>query len=193
VQKRPGNTGLFLFDPIGFVMVIIMLQTVEPASADLFDAQPLLTSNELVYMVLAISLIFGLMLWRSYREKQRLKIAVHTLMEALSKKDAALALHLARLEEATGNVERLRQHIDEQIYERTAKLQQHSMKIVAYTRLNSYKLREPLARVLGLVMLMEREAMNDKLRDLFLKLNISANELDEIVQEFMSTINAEEQ
>jgi len=143
-------------------------------------------------MVIAISLIFGLMLWRSYREKQQLKKSVQVLMEALSRKETALAWQRSKAEEANGNIERLRQHIDEQVVERTLKTQQHSMKIVDYTRLNSHKLREPLARVLGLVMLLEREAMPDKLCDLLLKLKLSATELDDIVKEFIATLESDE-
>lgn len=144
-----------------------------------------------VCVLLLISVIFGLVLFRSSRENRRINKSLNELNVAISEKNAEITRQAQKLAEAYEKIRQTNQRLEEEVFERTAKIQLQSKKIIEYTHFNSHKLRGPLARILGLVMLMDRESMNDELRELLSKLNISAQELDEIVREFTIKLDSE--
>jgi signal transduction histidine kinase len=79
---------------------------------------------------------------------------------------------------------RTNENLNELVEQRTQALLHQNKKLLQYAFLNAHKVRSPLARILGLVNLIGYEVeLNGKGKELVTRLNISANELDTILQE----------
>jgi signal transduction histidine kinase len=97
-------------------------------------------------------------------------------------------------EELVASGEELRQineSLNLQVQHRTQALINQNKKLLQYAFINAHKVRSPLARILGLVNLIGYEIdLNEKGRDLLRHLNLSANELDDVLKEVR--VNLEE-
>lgn len=94
---------------------------------------------------------------------------------------------LASEEELVASGEELKQineSLNLQVEHRTQALIHQNKKLLEYAFLNAHKVRSPLARILGLVNLIGYEIeLNGKGKELLRHLNLSANELDDILKE----------
>jgi hypothetical protein len=71
-----------------------------------------------------------------------------------------------------------------QVQHRTQALINQNKKLLQYAFLNAHKVRSPLARILGLVNLIGHEIeLNGNGKELLKHLNLSANELDDVLKE----------
>lgn len=81
-------------------------------------------------------------------------------------------------------LKRINENLNNLVLERTQILLNQNKALVNHAYTNAHKVRSPLARILGLVSLMHRAVALDKSgQDLLHHLDVSANELDDILRE----------
>ncbi len=78
---------------------------------------------------------------------------------------------------------KMNDNLENIVVQRTTKLKEQYLKLEKYAHMNSHDLRGPLARILGLCMLIELENLDVNTQDLINKLKFSANELDIVVKQ----------
>jgi two-component system sensor histidine kinase/response regulator len=85
---------------------------------------------------------------------------------------------------STEELKQINESLNLQVEHRTQALIHQNKKLLQYAFLNSHKVRSPLARILGLVNLIGHEIeLNGNGKELLQHLNLSANELDDILKE----------
>jgi signal transduction histidine kinase len=65
-------------------------------------------------------------------------------------------------------------------------------KLIEFAFLNAHKVRGPLARVLGLSMLIKKDLSLEEIRDLNEKIQQSATELDNVIRDLGKRLETEE-
>ncbi len=77
----------------------------------------------------------------------------------------------------------MNENLENIVVKRTTKLKEQYLQLEKYAYMNSHDLRGPLARILGLCMLIEVENLDVNMQDMINRLKFSANELDIVVKQ----------
>lgn len=131
----------------------------------------------MISIVLIILLVLGLLLLRYSREKRKANNELKLLNKDISEKNE--------------EIKQINDNLEAEVNLRTQKIQDQNQKLIEYAYFNAHKVRGPLARVLGLVMLTENEQSLETMKDLHKKIHISALELDEVVKEINQKLDIE--
>jgi signal transduction histidine kinase len=97
----------------------------------------------------------------------------------------------AELERTKEELQELNENQERTIDERTRDVIKQSEKILEYAHINAHSLRGPLARVLGLVNLINKAEDPDEIKDMVKRLDVSAHELDGVVRDINKRLNEE--
>jgi signal transduction histidine kinase len=97
----------------------------------------------------------------------------------------------AALEQAQEKLRTLNEDQERIIEERTRDVIKQSEKILEYAFMNAHSLRGPLARVLGLVHLIKGAEEQKEIKDMVDRLDVSAQELDQVVRDINKRLNDE--
>lgn len=129
---------------------------------------------------------------RKMDELNRDLIAVN---KAIQDKNAALQSSEEELKASGEALKRINENLNNLVEVRTQALLNQNKKLVEHAFINAHKVRSPLARILGLVSLIGHEVKlngthSGKGGELLEHLNVSANELDRVLQEVR--VNLEE-
>ncbi len=88
-------------------------------------------------------------------------------------------------------IQLINDHLEERVKERTLSLEQQNKYLAEYAFINSHLLRGPLARIMGLINIMEKESTDNAELNLICKhLKTSTSELDEVVGKINSNLNS---
>ena len=81
-------------------------------------------------------------------------------------------------------LKQINENLNDLVEHRTQTILEQNKRFIHHAYINAHKVRSPLARILGLVNLIEHEIeMNEHSRELLKHLNLSATELDEVLKE----------
>lgn len=86
-----------------------------------------------------------------------------------------------QLSEANAELKNLNENLEQKVKERTERINTQLGQLIKYSHMNSHEVRAPLARILGLMQLIEKETDEDLRRELLEKINVSSLELDAVV------------
>jgi len=131
-----------------------------------------------ISVLLAAITILGLLLYRYSREKRKSNQELLELNKNISEKSE--------------EIRQINDNLEAEVNLRTQKIKAQNQKLIEYAFFNAHKVRGPLARVLGLVMLIEKESSLDVMKDMHKKIHISALELDEAVKAINQKLDIEE-
>lgn len=92
-------------------------------------------------------------------------------------KSARQALQSLNLE-----INKLNESLEEKVQARTEEIRLQNQKLVEYAFFTAHEVRGPLARILGLVELVKVKELNHEREEIISRLQVSANELDEIIR-----------
>ncbi|MDZ7606669.1 MAG: tetratricopeptide repeat protein [Cyclobacteriaceae bacterium] len=98
----------------------------------------------------------------------------------------------AELRIKNDDINRINENLENIVAERTKKLRLQNEKLVKYSFINSHDIRGPLARVLGLIYLFEKENDAAKPSEIFAKLTEAAAELDQVIKETSDLLQEDE-
>lgn len=158
------------------------------------DLQVALNKNlqQQLYLILisgglALTLIALFLIWRNYTLKLRKNKELFELNNELKnsyfiikEKNEEIQAQAEELKEANRQIQMINENLEDTVYERTQRLKLHNERLVKYARMNAHDVRGPLARILGLVQLLE-VVKPDETSDYISRVKVSANELDAII------------
>lgn len=85
----------------------------------------------------------------------------------------------------------LNESLERKVEERTAKINSQLNQILKYVHMNSHEVRAPLARILGLIQLIDKESTEEDKMDLLDKIKANSEELDCIIKKMNRTLEQE--
>jgi signal transduction histidine kinase len=91
---------------------------------------------------------------------------------------------MAQAEEIKG----INENLEMLVHQRTAELEKKNKALEEYAFINAHKLRSPVASILGLVNLMKKTPLSNEAKDINKHLQLSAEELDEVVRSITEAI-----
>jgi signal transduction histidine kinase len=80
-------------------------------------------------------------------------------------------------------INKLNENLEGKVQERTEEIRMQNQKLVEYAFFTAHEVRGPLARILGLVELVKVKELNHEREEIISRLQVSANELDEIIRQ----------
>lgn len=83
------------------------------------------------------------------------------------------------------------EHLEERVYERTEELENQNKQLTEYAFINSHLLRGPLARILGIVDLLERSKITAEQEKYIQHLLAASAELDEVITKINKALRQE--
>ncbi len=116
------------------------------------------------------------------RELIRLNQELHTREVELNEINEELRVTNEELQTALEEIQAHNDNLDEQVKKRSMKIQEQFGLFHEYAHINSHEVRAPLARILGLVNLLEYDNDKSDTISLISKLQESAKELDNVVR-----------
>jgi signal transduction histidine kinase len=94
---------------------------------------------------------------------------------------------------ATEELKQINENLNNQVAYRTHAILEQNKKIIHHAYINAHQVRAPLARILGLVNLMKFEnGVHNGNNELLQRLNRSANELDDVLQQVRANLDEAE-
>lgn len=95
------------------------------------------------------------------------------------------------LSNVNSRLKNLNENLELIVKERTERINSQLNQLIKYSHMNSHEVRAPLARILGLMQLIERETDEEIIKDLVSKMHISSNELDAIIKKMNRILEQE--
>lgn len=169
-ESKRHYISLFIITMGSYLWVQYKLLTIQPLLV-IDSTFPLYWNT----FVTGFGLLFILSVFkRSYQKSQN----------TLRKQNEEVKLQKEEIESINNNLEKL-------IVQRTQKVLEHEKLFTEYANINAHKVRSPLARILGLLNLIQLEEDKEKLIKEFLPiLKENANELNDILDEVSRSLNA---
>src|SRR5688572_15485882 len=114
----------------------------------------------------------------------KLKSDLQESNKAIQNKNEELRASEEELQASSEELKQINENLNNLVKFRTQTILEQNKKIIHHAFINAHKVRGPLARILGLVHLMKQESDETRNgKELLHRLDISANELDEILKE----------
>ncbi|MBI1768356.1 MAG: hypothetical protein HYR67_08275 [Bacteroidetes bacterium] len=95
------------------------------------------------------------------------------------------------LKASNDGIKELNESLEQMVKERTDKINDQLSQLTKYAHMNSHELRAPLARMLGLLLLIKREDNVDQKKELLSMLYDSSTELDHVIKEMNRLLEKE--
>jgi len=118
------------------------------------------------------------------------KIVDKRTVELTAANDELLRLN-NELQSSNGEIKELNENLEKIVKERTEKINDQLKQLVRYAHMNSHEVRAPLARMLGLLLLIKREDDEQQLKALLDMLYNSSTELDLVIKEMNRLLERE--
>jgi signal transduction histidine kinase len=132
--------------------------------------------------IIAISIGVGILVvlliivWRFYLLKQ-------TANQALKNLNRKISIQSLKLKQANDEISRINENLEGIVNERTLEVQKKNEILIEYAHSNAHKVRGPLARILGVLSIINLTIHDSEMRELTDRIHESAKELDEVVRE----------
>ena len=104
--------------------------------------------------------------------------------DSIKEKNEAISQQSAKLAEAYENLWKVNQRLEEEEHVRAERIRHQHAKLVEQIHFIAHKLSGPLARILGLLHLAQKEEISKNVNDLLEMTHASALELDKIMRDF---------
>lgn len=124
-----------------------------------------------------------LVILKYYREKKKSVAVLKRLNNEIYEKHEEILVQSEELTQAYQEISRMNESLEAEVALRVDEVRKQNAKLIDYAYFNAHKVRGPLARIMGLSMLMENEMKPELLREYNTMLFTSANELDAVIRE----------
>ncbi|WP_320002775.1 tetratricopeptide repeat protein [Shiella aurantiaca] len=156
------------------------------------ESQALIQKQFIVVVLVVIVMCLAFLLFAlAYRsgKKDRLHNAVLARKNnEINNQKEELEVQAEKIRLAYNEIFSINKSLEEKILERTADLEKRNEQLEEYAFINSHKLRAPVASILGLVSLIDKEGLNEKEQETISHLTQAAEKLDNIVKEITSVL-----
>ncbi len=138
--------------------------------------------------------IITLMIFINYNRKNKANTKLSELNKQIIIQKNELENQAEELKSANEEITRINENLEQIVSARTALVKEQNKKIVEYVYYNSHKVRGPLARILGLVALFERNGINtEEMHDKLTEIKKEAVELDAMVRQMNRSLEKQKQ
>jgi signal transduction histidine kinase len=127
--------------------------------------------------------VLGFIIFLYYRDKKKSIAMLEKLNKEISEKHEEIVTQSEDLAKANHEISRMNESLELEVMQRTEKIETQSRKLIEYAYSNAHNVRGPLARILGLSMLMANETVESRIMEYNKHLHESALELDVIIRE----------
>lgn len=110
------------------------------------------------------------------------------LKQQIEKKNEELNSQNQKIIKINDELRKLNEHLESRIAERTSDLEHRNAQLTEYAFINSHLLRAPVARVIGLLNLMDKTDNAAKKAEITDHLNIAGKDLEEVVSKISLTL-----
>lgn len=153
----------------------------------------------LLVTILVFGVLFILILFRNNKRVRKAhliiktqKLLVDDTNNKLSKKNIEIQEQSERINDAHEEIRVINESLENQVKERTKKIESQNTLLREYTFSISHEIRAPLARLLGLISVLELENITqDEQTEIFENILSSAHELDEILKSVSDMLSKE--
>lgn len=168
-----GILGYYLL----FLFPLMILLVMPPNPWQFYFSLTQNTHFEIIVCVLVVVLY---LLQKNYQS---------ALRKHLGNLEEIIKERTAKLHQTNQQLQNMNETLDQMVVERTKTLENRNIQLTGYAFVNSHLLRAPIARILGLSSLIEKELTQVEDKELVEKLIKSCKELDQVVRllgEFLS-------
>ncbi len=141
--------------------------------AELKRRNAIISSISIGACILVVLLII---IWRFYAMKKKAN-------NELTKLNNTISSQAHKLQVAHDEIQRINENLEDIVDERTLEIKEKNKILVEYAHSNAHKVRGPLARILGILSIIELTIHDEEIRDLSDRMHESARELDGVVRE----------
>lgn len=128
--------------------------------------------------------VITFMILINYNRKNKANAKLSELNQQIMLQKNELEHQAEELRSANEEITRINENLEQIVNARTAEVKEQNKKIVEYVYYNSHKVRGPLARILGLVDLFQRNGIStEEIQDKLSELKKEAVELDAMVRQ----------
>lgn len=142
-------------------------------------------------ILLAVMSVLGFILYRFYKNKKLLTIQLSRLNREISEKHEEILVQSEELTQANQEINRMNESLEGEVKLRTEKIEVQNKKLIEYAYANAHRVRGPLARIMGLVKLMQSETSPEEIKQYNHHLHASAVELDEVIRDINNELHRE--
>lgn len=149
------------------------------------------------FEMIATAFITGLYLMQKevrnnlVQHKKNLEKIVEERTEELEAANSNLLSMNEKLFSSSEEVRMINKNLDELVKQRSKKIEEQLQVLNKYADMNSHEVRAPLARMLGLILLINLEQDENEKNELYHKLMICATELDSIIKKMNRLLEKE--
>ena len=136
-----------------------------------------------ITILLIVIIILGIVLFRYYRDKKKSLAELERLNREIYEKHEEILTQAEELTQANEEISRMNQSLEVQVSQRVAEVKWQNEKLIEYAYFNAHNVRGPLARILGLSILMSMEKSLGELQEYNSLMYSSAQELDKVIRE----------
>jgi len=139
-----------------------------------------------------LMLIISYLLYRNFDRKRKANLLLEQLFQEINEQQEELIQQAANLKNANDEISNINSNLEEIVKKRTIELREQNSKLVKYVFYNSHKVRAPLARILGIASLFNKDALSpSEISEMLSRIYKEAISLDELVKEMNRTLEAE--
>ena len=141
------------------------------------------TRNTLIIGIIAM-MIISYLLYKNYSRKHRANLQLQALNEQIARQKQDLEIQANDLRESNERIKALSANLEQIVEKRTRTLEQRNEMLKKYLHSNSHEVRAPLARILALVHIYQKDKAVGEIDVSYLMDNIvkSAQELDDVIR-----------
>lgn len=139
--------------------------------------------NTVLWAGLGIAVLIVLLMWRLNWVRQRHNRQLRRLNTEINVQKTQIEQQAQRLESANQEISQINLKLEEKVKARTASLNERNKQLEEHARFNSHVLRQPVANIMGLVNMLDPDAMADEQKFAVQMLKTSSEQLDGVVRQ----------
>jgi signal transduction histidine kinase len=178
--------------PIGTIIEILFfnfpLGFVEDYTTTIFNLKFEMMSSTLVSSLYLVQFEVSATLKKT---NENLEVIVDSRTQELRLANSQWQLLNQKLISSNEKILALNENLEKMVDARTAKIKVHLNQLESYASMNSHEVRAPVARILGLINLINMEEDGLQKNDLIQKLNSTTQELDAVIKKMNLLLEAE--
>jgi signal transduction histidine kinase len=157
------------------------------------DVQKIKNQKVIIFLSLLLLAILFLLIFVNYRRyKSNLEYSktLAAVNEKISSQNEEIIFKSEELQTLNEKLSELNEKLEIKVEERTKQVLDRNLQLEEYAFINSHKLRGPVASILGLIHLFEKQLISqDEFSETLLKLKNSSIKLDRIIAEINEVLN----
>lgn len=152
--------------------------------------QRMISTLSLLGLLIVVGASF--LLYRNARMKHKLNLRLKEKQNEIMAQTEELAAQAEELKATNEEMEAINSNLEGIVNERTEVIRQQNSILREYAYFNAHQVRGPLARILGLISIIELEFTDDRFRSYITMLKTSGSELDRVIGEINAVFDSEQ-